>query len=121
MKGPSYRRRPEGRYRATHRNLRQGFLPRSLGLRQDQVAALVFDSGTIQATELKPGDIPAFRGERSRRASRENWARQSDRIDAVPARTNESVSRPNARASIMVNVPGFAARTGPKYRLLFVA
>jgi hypothetical protein len=75
MKGAPYRRRPEGRF------LRLPGRPRdssrlSAGLfaaklwacgrtnrvskNKDQVAALEFDSGTIQATELKPGDIPSF-------------------------------------------------------------
>jgi len=68
MKGAPYRRRPEGRFLRLpgwphdSSKLSAGLCGRTnrVSKNKDQVAALEFDSGTIQATELKPGDIPSI-------------------------------------------------------------
>jgi hypothetical protein len=126
---PPYRPRPEGRFvrfiRSAARLIKTfgtGFLPLGFGLAAGQIG---FKKERlrwrlrIQFPDRSRGRAtsPTLRGERSRRAGGKNWARRRDRIDAVPGRTNESGSRPNARASVMGNVSLWsmfqALRRGP--------
>src|SRR5580704_12956698 len=119
-RGPLCEVYPVGR--ATHQNLRHGLFAARLwacgGTNRFQKRKIkVAASNSIPNRSRGRATSPTLRGERSRRAGGKNWARRRDRIDAVPGRTNESGSRPKARASVMGNVSLWsmfqALRRGP--------